>query len=76
MTDPIWERDEIDSPCVKICVIHPRAGICTGCHRTRDEIARWSAMSANERAAIRAALPARAPLLVRRRGGRAGRRTG
>lgn len=72
-TDGIWRRAEIDSPCVKICVIHPEAGLCIGCKRSRDEIARWSAMTPEERRAIMATLPARAPLLARRRGGRAGR---
>lgn len=34
-------------------------GLCTGCLRTLDEIARWSAMSDAERRAVIAALPAR-----------------
>ncbi len=34
----IWQRNEIDSPCIKICVIHPDAKICVGCHRTGEEI--------------------------------------
>lgn len=47
--DLVWKRDEIDSPCVSICVMHPLERICTGCHRTIDEITRWSVMSAEER---------------------------
>ncbi len=73
MNDDIWKRDEIDSPCVNVCVIHPAKGICTGCYRTPDEIARWSKMTATERAEITAALSSRAPGLTKRRGGRAGR---
>lgn len=72
--DEIWSRDEIDSPCVKICVIHPAAGICAGCYRSLDEIARWSRMTADERRAVMAALPDRAGHLKARRGGRAARR--
>jgi predicted Fe-S protein YdhL (DUF1289 family) len=72
VTDEIWHRDEIESPCVKICMIHPEAGICVGCYRTADEIARWSAMPVPERRAIMAELAERAPR-IRRRGGR-GRR--
>ena len=64
MNDEIWRRDEIDSPCVKTCVIHPGAGICIGCFRTGDEIATWSRYSPAERHAIMAALPAREPLLT------------
>jgi len=70
MSDEIWKRDEIDSPCVQVCVIHPEAGLCTGCYRTLDEIARWSKMTPNERADITRTLPARAPSLRKRRGGR------
>ncbi|GHE00343.1 hypothetical protein U879_12210 [Defluviimonas sp. 20V17] len=76
MSDEIWRRDEIESPCVKICVLHPEAKICIGCHRNADEIAAWSRMSPQERRAVMAELPGRAPLLARRRGGRAGRRRG
>lgn len=32
------------SPCVKICVIDETTGLCEGCCRTLDEIARWSVM--------------------------------
>ncbi|MEM9755816.1 MAG: DUF1289 domain-containing protein, partial [Pseudomonadota bacterium] len=45
-----------------------------GCYRTIDEITGWSRMSGEDRAAIMAALPARAGQLKVRRGGRAGRR--
>ena len=60
---PVWRRNEIDSPCVQICVIHPGARICAGCGRTPDEIARWSSFTDDERAAIKAELPARAERL-------------
>ncbi|MFV0515654.1 MAG: DUF1289 domain-containing protein [Jhaorihella sp.] len=73
MTEPVWKRDEINSPCVQVCVVHPEEGICIGCYRSPDEIARWSHMSDTERAEIRAGLPGRAPRLTRRRGGRAAR---
>ncbi len=72
MTDqPVWTRDEIESPCIKICVVHPEARICTGCLRSIEEIGRWSKMSADERQEIMTALPDRAGLLKKRRGGRA-----
>jgi len=70
---PVWKRDEIESPCVRVCVVHPEAKICTGCYRTTDEIARWSKMTAEERREIMNALPGRAPMLRKRRGGRAAR---
>jgi len=72
-TPPVWKRAEIESPCVRVCVVHPEARICTGCYRTTDEIARWSKMTPGERREIMAALPGRAPMLRKRRGGRAAR---
>ncbi|QYX56433.1 DUF1289 domain-containing protein [Roseovarius sp. SCSIO 43702] len=72
MTDaPVWTRDEIESPCVRICVVHPEARICTGCLRTLDEIRDWSRMTPQTRAEIMSDLPSRAPMLRKRRGGRA-----
>lgn len=73
MSEEVWRRAEIESPCVKICVVHPEARICVGCHRTVDEIARWTSMSPAERRAIIEALPGRRAALTRRAGGRAGR---
>ena len=70
---PVWTRKEIESPCVRVCVVHPEARICTGCYRTIDEIGRWSKMTPEERREIMAALPDRAPTLRMRRGGRSAR---
>ena len=70
MTDEIWKRDEVDSPCVKICVIHPEEKLCIGCLRTLYEIAGWSAMTREQRCVIMAGLAARRPRLAKRRGGR------
>ncbi|MFV0360434.1 DUF1289 domain-containing protein [Tropicimonas sp.] len=72
----IWQRDEPDSPCVRVCVIHPAEGICAGCLRTRDEIAAWRCMTPEARRAVMDLLPERAPRLKKRRGGRAARRAG
>lgn len=73
MNENVWSRKEIESPCVRICVVHPEARICVGCHRTIEEIGAWSRMSPEDRRAIMAELPGRAHLLTKRRGGRAGR---
>ncbi|MEM9972751.1 MAG: DUF1289 domain-containing protein [Pseudomonadota bacterium] len=69
----VWQRDEIASPCIKVCVIHPETRLCTGCHRSIDEIGAWSQMTDAARAAVMAELPGREALLRKRRGGRAGR---
>lgn len=73
MSDDIWVRAEVQSPCIKICVIHPEERLCVGCYRSIEEIARWSTLSPSERRAIVDDLPARKPRLAQRRGGRMGR---
>jgi uncharacterized protein len=73
MKDDIWSRDEVQSPCVKLCVVHPEARLCVGCLRSIAEITEWSRYTHDDRAIIMAALPARAGQLTKRRGGRAGR---
>jgi predicted Fe-S protein YdhL (DUF1289 family) len=50
---------EVKSPCVKVCRMDPERGLCLGCARTLDEIARWGGMSDEERARIMAELPLR-----------------
>ncbi len=48
----------VASPCINICDIDA-TGLCTGCARTLDEIARWGSESAAWRASVIAMLPAR-----------------
>jgi uncharacterized protein len=71
--DDIWMRDEIESPCVKLCVVHPEERLCVGCFRTIEEISAWSGLTPAARREIVADLPNRAPRLMQRRGGRMGR---
>lgn len=73
MNSEVWARNEIESPCVKICVIHPSERLCTGCHRTIEEISAWSRLPQIERDKIINELPERASILKKRRGGRAAR---
>jgi len=74
MTDELWKRDEVESPCVKVCVVHPQTRLCVGCNRSIDEISRWSRMTPEERREVLAALPARSPAPTRRSGGASARR--
>lgn len=60
------------SPCVKICVIDPLAGLCVGCGRTVAEISLWPEMGEPDRLAVMAELPARMTA-ARSRGARGGR---
>jgi predicted Fe-S protein YdhL (DUF1289 family) len=59
------EPSPILSPCIQVCAIDPATGLCAGCGRTLDEIARWSSMSEQERARVMQQLPARKTELVR-----------
>ena len=47
------------SPCIKVCQMDPRRGLCLGCGRTLDEIARWASMDDAERDRVMRELPER-----------------
>jgi uncharacterized protein len=71
------DAPDIETPCVKLCVVDPDSGICIGCGRTRSEIAGWIAMSPGARREVMAGLDARLDSLTRnkrRKGGARGRR--
>ncbi|PZT93565.1 DUF1289 domain-containing protein [Sphingomonas sp. ABOLH] len=53
----------IESPCVLVCSIDAATGWCLGCGRTRDEIARWTAIDSDARRAVMAVLPQRMAVL-------------
>jgi hypothetical protein len=55
----------VESPCNRVCVMHPSLGHCIGCGRSLDEIARWSDFAPAERARIMAQLPPRLAALAR-----------
>lgn len=41
-------QDRVTSPCVSICALDEQ-DVCIGCHRTGDEILRWTQMSNDEK---------------------------
>jgi predicted Fe-S protein YdhL (DUF1289 family) len=49
----------IETPCNRVCVVHPALGLCIGCGRSLDEIGRWSDFAPAERARVMAQLPSR-----------------
>lgn len=59
MNHPKPPRARVASPCTGVCRIHPASGWCEGCRRNIDEIARWSAMSDEQRRQVWALLPTR-----------------
>ena len=58
------------TPCIKLCVLDARFGLCLGCGRTGAEIAAWGGLGEAERRALMPVLPTRLAAL----GSRAGRR--
>lgn len=53
------EADDVPSPCASICVLDASHALCLGCGRTLHEIATWAEMSADQKRAVVASLPAR-----------------
>jgi uncharacterized protein len=52
------------SPCISWCQMNPQTGWCEGCHRSIDEIARWSGMSNAQKQAVWDAINERAQSLM------------
>lgn len=40
------------SPCINVCQLDARTGLCRGCYRTLDEISVWSEASDNDKRLI------------------------
>ncbi len=55
------QKTKSDSPCTDICRIDEATGLCVGCLRSLEEIARWTTFSESERRAVNAALKSRRP---------------
>jgi len=49
----------VESPCISVCQLDEETGYCTGCWRTRDEIAAWGKASPETRLQILEKLHAR-----------------
>jgi predicted Fe-S protein YdhL (DUF1289 family) len=43
--DPEKDTGMAPSPCINVCRMHPQTGLCEGCFRTIEEIAKWSTAS-------------------------------
>ena len=57
---------DIDSPCINVCAVDRRAGICVGCGRTLTEIAAWSELTPEMRRRLMEVLPDRLAAFKRR----------
>jgi hypothetical protein len=54
MSNPV-----ISTPCIRVCAVDGRAGLCVGCGRTLKEIVQWTGFTEAQRLEIMAGLPAR-----------------
>lgn len=50
---------EIESPCVRECVVDQHTGFCRGCYRTLQEISYWVSYTPDERRRVTTLLHAR-----------------
>jgi len=44
--------DLVKSPCINVCRMDPVTGLCEGCLRSLDEIARWAQTTNDDRRQI------------------------
>jgi hypothetical protein len=49
----------LETPCIRVCVVHPTLRLCVGCGRSLDEIAGWIGFESEMRLRIMAQLPTR-----------------
>ncbi|HTV36376.1 MAG TPA: DUF1289 domain-containing protein [Xanthobacteraceae bacterium] len=49
----------IETPCIRVCALHPVWRLCSGCGRSLGEIEAWIALTGRERAQIMAQLSLR-----------------
>lgn len=42
----------VPSPCVNVCQMNRRTGLCDGCYRTLDEIGVWSRLDDEAKRAV------------------------
>jgi hypothetical protein len=50
--DPQSHVGPLPSPCIDVCQMDARSGLCVGCLRTIDEIVRWGSADENEKRAV------------------------
>ncbi|RJG07501.1 DUF1289 domain-containing protein [Noviherbaspirillum cavernae] len=50
--DPSVDTGKVPSPCINVCRMNPRTGLCEGCYRTIDEIAQWGSASEETKRAV------------------------
>ncbi len=54
------QAHDLPSPCISVCTMERRTGLCRGCLRTLEEIAAWSTLDDGDKRAIWARIALRA----------------
>ena len=49
----------METPCVNVCLLDEKSGLCVGCGRSGAEIASWIDLTPSQRQAIMEILPER-----------------
>jgi len=57
--------DPVVSPCISVCQLDPRTGLCLGCLRSLEEISSWSRISRDEQREVLVAVAERRAALKR-----------
>ncbi len=50
--DPTYHEGPLPSPCVGICQMDRKSGLCLGCQRTLQEITDWSVAPESKKRAV------------------------
>lgn len=50
--DPETDTGKVPSPCINICRMDAKTGLCEGCMRTIDEIVAWSTATEEMKRAV------------------------
>lgn len=53
------KQQPVVSPCISVCQLDPRTGLCLGCLRSLDEISAWSRITQDEQRLVLAAVAQR-----------------
>jgi predicted Fe-S protein YdhL (DUF1289 family) len=49
----------METPCINVCRVDPRTGLCAGCKRTDKEIKDWTKFTDEQRSAVMTELKTR-----------------
>jgi uncharacterized protein len=48
----MFEKIEVESPCINVCQMDEKSGLCIGCYRNIEEIQGWWEMTFEQKADV------------------------